>query len=143
MDNLFGGLIADKSSKLSGVGQSPIAIGDMGGSMGRIHAKFNLPTEISASEVIKQEKEIGRVEAEMELAKTIAKNQEQLLNKAIDLHNINTQWATTKMKADIKLREMQQGHATEVARYQLGASTTQAYTDGYTEAYQMSAEIFQ
>ena len=79
----------------------------------------------------------------MELGKTIVKNQEQLLNKAIDLHNINTQWAVTKMKADLKLREMQSGHATEVARYQLGAATTQAYTDGYTEAYQMSAGIFQ
>lgn len=143
MENLFGGLVASKSSKLTGTGQNPITIGNMGNSMARIHAKFELPTEISPKEVIRQEKEIGQVDAEMELSKIIVKNQEQLLNKAIDLHNINTQWAVTKMKADLKLREMQSGHATEVARYQLGAATTQAYTDGYTEAYQMSAEIFQ
>ena len=46
------------------------------------------------------------------------------------------------MKADQKLREIQSNHNQTVSKYMLGAATTQAYNDGYTEAYQMSEEIF-
>ena len=46
------------------------------------------------------------------------------------------------MKADQKLREIEAGHNQTVSRYMLGAAATQAYTDGFTEAYQMGAEIF-
>ena len=142
MENFFGGLIADKSNKLSGSGENPTAIGNMGNSMARVKAKMKLPTEISAQQVINLNKEMGQVEAELELAKTIVSEQEKLLNKAVDLHNINTQWANVTMKADQRLREIEAGHQQSVARYKLGAAETQAYTDGYTEALQISAEIF-
>ena len=46
------------------------------------------------------------------------------------------------MKADQRLRTIEGKHKQQVSQYMLGAATTQAYTDGYTEAYQMSAEIF-
>lgn len=142
MENLFGGLIPAKSNKLAGSGQNPTAIGNMGNSMARVKAKMALPSEISAQQVINQEKELGQVDAEMELAKMIMQRQEQLLNKAVDLHDVNTQWANVTMKADLKLREIESKHNQQVNRYSLGAATVQAYDDGYTEAYKMSAEIF-
>ncbi|MFM5935948.1 MAG: hypothetical protein ACKOQ2_09565 [Dolichospermum sp.] len=142
MDNLFGGLVANKSGKLQGSGQNPTTIGNMGNSRARITARMVLPTEISAQQIINQEREMGEVNAELELAKTLVSNQEKLLGKAVDLHSLNTQWASATMKADQRLREIEADHQQQVSRYALGAATTQAYTDGYTEAYQMSAEIF-
>jgi hypothetical protein len=68
--------------------------------------------------------------------------QEKLLGKAVDLHGKNTKWAAVTMKADQRLREIESNHDQTVARYTLGAATTQAYRDGFTEAYQVSAEIF-
>lgn len=142
MENFIKGIVADKSGKLVGSGQNPTTIGNMGNSKARITAKMQLPTEISAQQIINQEREMGQVDGELELAKTIVSNQEKLLNKAVDLHSLNTQWASATMKADQRLREIEAGHQQQVSRYALGAATTQAYTDGYTEAYQMSAEIF-
>jgi hypothetical protein len=142
MENFFGGLVADKSGKLAGSGQNPTAIGNMGNSMARVKAKMKLPTEISAQQVVNLEREMGQVDAELELGKMIVSSQEKLLNKAVDLHNINTQWAAVTMKADQKLREIESGHNQTVSKYMLGAATTQAYDDGYTEAYRVSAEIF-
>lgn len=143
MENLFGGLIASKSSKLAGSGQNPTAIGNMGNSMARIKQKMALPTEISAQQVINLEKELGQVDAELELGKMMVQRQEQLLNKAVDLHDINTQWANVTMKADQRLRTIEGKHKQQVSQYVLGAATTQAYIDGYTEAYQVTAtEIF-
>lgn len=142
MENLFGGLVANKSGKLAGSGQNPTTIGNMGNSIARIKAKMQLPTEISAQQVLNLEKEMGQVDAELELGKQIVSSQEKLLGKAVDLHNINTQWAAVTMKADQRLREIESAHNQAVSRYMLGAATTQAYNDGYREAYQMSAEIF-
>lgn len=142
MENLFGGLVASKSGKLAGSGQNPAAIGNMGGSMARVKAKMALPTEISAQQVINQEKELGQVDGELELAKMIVQRQEQLLNKAVDLHSVNTDWANVTMKADLKLREIESKHKQQVSRYMLGAATTQAYTDGYIESYQIAEGIF-
>lgn len=143
MENILGGIVPAKSNKLTGIGKNATSIGDMGGSLARIHAKMQLPAEISAQQVIAQQQELGFVDGEMELAKLIVAHQEKLLNKAVDLHDMNTQWANITMKADQRLREIQAGHQQSVARYQLGAASTQAYTDGYTEAYQMSAKIFE
>lgn len=142
MDNLFGGLVADKSSKLVGSGQNPIAIGNLGNSMARVKAKMQLPTEISAQTVINMEKEMGQAKGELELADQIISAQEKLLNDAIALHGKNTKWASVTMRADQKLREIEAEHNQQVSGYMLGAAKTQAYTDGYMEAYQMSAEIF-
>ncbi len=142
MENFFGGLIASKSSKLAGSGQNPTTIGNIGNSKARITAKMELPTEISAQQVINLEREMGQVNAELELVDDIIATQEKLLNKAIDLHDKNTKWAGVKMKADQRLREIESSHNQTVARYTLGAATTQAYVDGFTEAYQVSAEIF-
>jgi hypothetical protein len=142
MENFFGGLTAGKTAKLSGSGQDATAIGNLGNSKARITAKMKLPTEISAQQVLNLEKEMGQVDSELELASQIISSQEKLLNKAIDLHKKNTDWATTTMKADQKLRELEAGHQQAISKYALGAATTQAYTDGYVEAYQMSAEIF-
>lgn len=142
MENFFGGLLAGKSSKLSGSGQNPTAIGDMGGSLARVKAKMALPTEISAQQVVKLEQELGQVDAELELGKLIVQQQEQLLNKAVDLHDVNTQWANVTMKADQRMRTIEGKHKQQVAQYTLGAARTQAYTDGYVEAYQISEEIF-
>lgn len=142
MDNFFGGLVANKSGKLAGSGQNPTTIGNMGNSMARVKAKMQLPTEISAQQVLNLEKEMGQVDAELELADQIISKQKALLNKAVDLHGKNTKWAATTMEADQKLREIESNHHQTVSKYMLGAATTQAYNDGYTEAYQMSAEIF-
>jgi hypothetical protein len=142
MENLFGGLIPAKSGKLAGTGENPTAIGNMGGSMARVKAKMKLPTEISAQQVVNLEKELGQVDGELELGKMIVQRQEQLLSKAVDLHDVNTQWANVTMKADQRMRTIEGKHKQQVSQYMLGAATTQAYTDGYTEAYQMSAEIF-
>lgn len=142
MENLFGGLIPAKSGKLAGSGENPTAIGNMGNSMARVKAKMKLPTEISAQQVINLEKELGQVDGELELGKMIVQRQEQLLNKAVDLHDVNTQWANVTMKADQRLRTIEGKHKQQVSQYMLNAAQTQAYTDGYTEAYQMSAEIF-
>lgn len=142
MENFFGGLVADKSGKLVGSGQNPTTIGNMGNSMARVKAKMKLPTEISAQQVINLEREMGQVDAELELADQIISAQEKLLTKAVDLHGKNTKWATTTMKADQKLREIESGHNQNVATYLMGAAKTQAYDDGYTEAYRVSAEIF-
>ncbi|MEY3221891.1 MAG: hypothetical protein RLZZ203_747, partial [Cyanobacteriota bacterium] len=68
MDNLFGGLVADKSSKLTGSGQNPTAIGNLGNSMARVKDKMQLPVEISAAKVIQLEQEMGQTAGEMELA---------------------------------------------------------------------------
>lgn len=142
MDNFFGGLVANKSGKLAGSGQNPTTIGNMGNSMARVKAKMQLPAEISAQQVLNLEREMGQVDAELELADDIISAQEKLLSKAVDLHAKNTKWAAVTMKADQKLREIEAGHNQTVSRYMLGAATTQAYTDGFTEAYQMGAEIF-
>lgn len=142
MENFFGGLVANKSGKLAGSGQNPTTIGNMGNSMARVKAKMQLPTEISAQQVLNLEREMGQVDAELELADDIISTQEKLLGKAVDLHAKNTKWAAVTMKADQKLREIEAGHNQTVSRYMLGAATTQAYTDGFTEAYQMGAEIF-
>jgi hypothetical protein len=142
MENFFGGLVADKSGKLAGSGQNPTAIGNMGNSMARVKAKMKLPTEISAQQVVNLEREMGQVDAELQLADDIISTQEKLLGKAVDLHAKNTKWAAVTMKADQKLREIESGHNQTVAQYMLGAATTQAYVDGFTEAYQVSVEIF-
>ncbi len=142
MENFFGGLTAGKTAKLSGSGQDATAIGNLGNSKARITAKMKLPTEISAQQVLSLEKEMGQVTGELELADQIIAAQEKLLNDAIALHGKNTKWAGITMKADQKLRELEAGHQQAISKYALGAATTQAYTDGYMEAYQMSAEIF-
>ncbi|MFY7885470.1 MAG: hypothetical protein ACOVOV_11585 [Dolichospermum sp.] len=142
MENFFGGLIASKSSKLAGSGQNPTTIGNIGNSMARVKAKMKLPTEISAQQVIDLERQMGQVDAELELVDDIISMQEKLLGKAVDLHGKNTKWAAVTMKADQRLREIESNHDQTVARYTLGAATTQAYRDGFTEAYQVSAEIF-
>ena len=143
MDNLFGGLVAGKSSKLTGSGQNPTAIGNLGNSMARVKDKMQLPVEISAAKVIQLEQEMGQTAGEMELAEQIISAQEKLLNDAITLHGKNTDWAAITMRADQKLREIESKHHQQIATYSLGAAKTQAYVDGYTGAYQMSAEIFQ
>jgi hypothetical protein len=142
MENFFGGLVANKSGKLAGSGQNPTTIGNMGNSKARITAKMQLPTEISAQQVVNLEKEMGQVDAELELADQIISTQKKLLGKAVDLHGKNTKWAAATMEADQKLREIESSHNQTVSKYMLGAATTQAYNDGYTEAYQMGAEIF-
>ena len=142
MENFFGGLVANKSGKLAGSGQNPTTIGNMGNSKARITAKMVLPTEISAQQVVNLEKEMGQVDAELELADQIISTQKKLLGKAVDLHSKNTKWAAATMEADQKLREIESSHNQTFSKYMLGAATTQAYNDGYTEAYQMGAEIF-
>ena len=142
MDNFFRGLVASKSGKLAGSGQNPTTIGNMGNSMARVKSKMQLPTEISAQQVLNLEREMGQVDAELELADQIISKQKTLLGKAVDLHSKNTKWAAVTMEADQKLREIESNHNQTVSKYMLGAATTQAYNDGYTEAYQISAEIF-
>lgn len=142
MENFFGGLLADKSSKLAGSGQNPTAIGNMGNSMARVKQRMTLPTEISAQQVIKQNQDLGKDDAEMELGREIISNQEKLLTNAVKLHQMNTEWSAKTMKADLELRRIEAEHKQSVARYSLNAATEQAYTDGFTTAYQMSAEIF-
>jgi hypothetical protein len=71
MDNLFGGTLAGKDSKLVGSGQNPTAIGNLGNSMVRVKKNMALPTEISAQQVIRLEKEMGQVAGELELADQI------------------------------------------------------------------------
>lgn len=142
MENFFGGLVANKSGKLTGSGQNPTTIGNMGNSMARVKTKMQLPTEISAEQVLNLEKEMGQVDAELELADQIISKQKALLGKAVDLHGKNTKWAAVTMETEQKLREIESNHSRTVSKYMLGAATTQAYNDGYTEAYQMSAEIF-
>ncbi|MFM6155650.1 MAG: hypothetical protein ACKPE3_22080 [Sphaerospermopsis kisseleviana] len=142
MENFFGGLVASKSGKLAGSGENPTAIANMGNSMARVKQGMKLPAEISAQQVINLEEEAGRVDGELELAKMIVQRKKQILNKNIDLHGVNTEWSAVTMEADQRMREIESKHNQLVSRYMLGAATTQAYTDGYTEAYQMSAEIF-
>jgi hypothetical protein len=103
---------------------------------------MKLPTEISAQQVVNLEREMGQVDAELELVDDIISTQEKLLGKAVDLHAKNTKWAAVTMKADQRLREIESSHNQTVSKYMLGAATTQAYDDGYTEAYRVSAEIF-
>ena len=81
MDNFFVGLVANKSGKLAGSGQNPTTIGNMGNSMARVKAKMQLPTEISAQQVLNLEREMGQVDAELELGKQIVSSQEKLLVK--------------------------------------------------------------
>ncbi|MEH2135418.1 hypothetical protein [Nostoc sp.] len=142
IENLFGGLTADNSSKLNGIGSDPTAVGKMGNSLGRIKEKMKLPEKINAQTVIKLEKELGKVDGEIELGRQIVQKQGQQLDKLTQLHQINSQWAETTMKVDQKVREIESTHKQKVSQYMLGASETQAYLDGYQEAYQMSAEIF-
>nr|MDZ8061270.1 hypothetical protein [Nostoc sp. EkiNYC01] len=142
IENLFGGIVASNDNKLSGSGQNPTAIGNMGNSAARIKERMVLPTEISANKIIQLEKELGQMDGELELGKAIVSKQKSLLNKAVDLHNINTEWASVTMEADQRLREIESKHKQTISRYMLGAAETQAYVDGYTEAYKMSAEIF-
>lgn len=143
MDNLFGGTLAGKDSKIVGSGQNPTAVGNLGNSMARVKSNMVLPTEISAQQVIRLEKEMGQVTGELELVDQIISAQEKLLNDAISLHSKNTKWASVTMKADQKLREIESQYKQQVATYSLGAAKTQAFVDGYTGAYQMSAEIFE
>ncbi len=142
MDNFFQGLVADRNAKLTGAGENPTVVGNIGNSLARIKQRMKLPTEISAQQVIKLEQESGKVAGELELAKAIASKQKELLNQDVQLHAINADWAATTMDADLKLRQIQGKHHQKVAQYSLGAATEQAWTDGYQEAYQMSAEIF-
>lgn len=143
MDNFIGGLLADKSGKLSGSGENPTAIGNMGNSMERVKQRMKLPTEISAQQLINLEKESGKVTGELELAKAIAAKQKELLNQDIQLHAVNVDWASTTMDADLKMRQLQSKHQQKVNQYMLGAATEQAFVSGYDEAYKMSAEIFE
>lgn len=142
IQNLFGGLVADKSVRLQGSGENPTAIGNLGNSMSLVKAKMKLPEDISANKVIELNREVGKMDGDLELAKQIVSEQKKLLTKAVDLHNINTEWSSITMEADQRLRDIESKHKQTVSRYMLGAATTQAYTDGYVEAYQMSSEIF-
>lgn len=143
IENLFGGIIADSNGKLTGIGNDPTAVGNMGNSLGRIKDKMKLPEKIDAQTVIKLEKELGKVDSEIELGRQIVQKQGQQLDKLTQLHQINSQWAETTMKVDQKVREIESTHKQKVSQYVLGAAETQAYLDGYQEAYKISAEIFQ
>ena len=144
MDNLFLGLArSNSSSKITGIGGKPTSIGSLGGDpLSNARQEMTLPTEISAQQVITQEQKLGEVDAKLELGKRIVANQSKLLGKAVELYRINTDWAKEKMKADLQLREIQAGHQQAIAGHQLNAATTQAYTNGYIETYNVSAEIF-
>lgn len=142
MENFFGGFLADKSDRLSGSGQNPTAIGNLGNSMTRVKAKMHLPTEISTQTVLNLEKEKGQMAAELELMDQIISSSEKLLGDSVEMHKKNTKWASVTMRADQQLREIESAHGKEVGRYQLGASKTQADYDGYTTIYAQSSEIF-
>lgn len=143
IESLFGGLVHDGQSKLNGIGSNQVTkIGNMGNSLSRIKEKMVLPTEISASQVIKSEKDLGHMEGEVELAKDIADKHGKQLDKLLELHKINVGYTQKVMHVDQQLRSIEAGHGRAVSRYMLGAAETQAGLDGFQQAYQMSAEIF-
>ncbi|WP_375511790.1 hypothetical protein [uncultured Nostoc sp.] len=143
IENLFGGLVNDGKSKLSGIGSNPTKIGNMGSPLSRIKEKMILPSEISAQQVINSEKDLAYMEGEVELAKDIADKQGKQLDKLLELHKVNVGFTQKVMNVDQQLRTVEAQHGRNVSRYMLGAAETQASLDGYQEAYKMSAEIFQ
>ena len=143
IENLFGGLVDDGHNKINGIGSNQVTkIGNMGNSLSRIKQKMVLPTEISANQVIKSEKELGHMEGEVELAKNIADKQGKQLDRLLELHKINAAHTQKVMHVDQQLRSIEGQHGKAVSRYMLSAAETQANLDGYQEAYRMSAEIF-
>jgi len=143
IENLFGGLVHDGHNKINGIGSNQVTkVGNMGNSLSRIKSKMVLPTEISASQVIKSEKDLGHMEGEVELAKDIADKESKQLDKLLELHKINVGYTQKVMHVDQQLRSIEGQHGRAVSRYMLGAAETQASLDGFQEAYQMSAEIF-
>lgn len=142
IENLFGGILADRDNKLSGVGNNPTAIGNMGNPMNRIKQGMKLPEKIDAQTVINEEKELGKVDAEIQLGQQIVQRRRQRLDKLVQLQKVNSDWSNTTMDIDLKLREIKSGQKQEVSQYMLGAAKTQAYLDGYQQAYNVSEEIF-
>lgn len=143
MDNLFGGLVGSNKTQLAGIGADPTKIGDMGRSLTRIKAKMVLPTEISAQQVLKQAEEMGRMDAEVELAKDITDYQSKQLDKLLELHKINVGFTQKTMQVDQALRTIEAGHGKVVSKYHLGAAETQVNLDGYQQIYTVQAtEIF-
>jgi hypothetical protein len=114
----------------------------MGQSLSRIKGKMVLPSDISPACLLKQAEELGTVEGEVELAKQIADTQGKQVDKLLELHRINAQYTQKMMTVDQSLRQLEANHGRQVAKYQLKAAETQAGFDGYTQAYQMGAELF-
>ncbi len=142
IENLFGGIVADRDTKLSGTGNNPTAIGNMGSPMSRIKQGMKLPEKIDAQTVINEEKELGKVDAEIQLGQQIVQKRKQRLDKLVQLQKVNSDWSGTTMDIDLKLREIESGQKQKVSQYMLGAAETQAYLDGYQQAYNVSEEIF-
>lgn len=143
IENLFGGFVIDRQEKINGIGSNPTKIGDMGNSLSRIRQKMVLPETISAQQVVDSSKELAQIEGEVELAKDIADYQGKQLDELVQLHEVNVGHAQKVMAVDQKLRQIEAQHGRSVSRYMLGAAETQASLDGYQQAYQMSAEIFE
>lgn len=142
IEQLFGGLVPSPRGKLAGLGSDPTKIGDMGQSLSRIRDKMVLPSDISPACLLKQAEELGTVEGEVEIAKQLADTQGKQVDKLMELHRINAQYTQKMMGVDQSLRQLEANHGRQVAKYQLKAAETQASFDGYTQAYQMGAELF-
>jgi len=87
--DLIGGIVPNSGGggggQIQGTGGDPTKVGIMGNAKTRIKAKMVLPTEISAAQSIKQSKELGQLDAEVELAKDISAKQGQQLDKLLEL----------------------------------------------------------
>jgi len=142
VENLFGGFAGNSGGKIQGIGNDPTKVGGMGNPKSRLRAKTVLPTEISIAQVLKAKRELGQLDAEVELGKEIATTREQQVARLVELQRINTDYSKKMMSADQSVRTLEAGHARSVAQYQLGAAEIQAEFDGYQKAYEMSAEIF-
>ena len=143
VQNLFGGFAGNTGGKIQGIGNDPTKVGGMGNPKSRLTARLVLPTEISAAAVLKEEKGLGQLTAEVELAKNMSATREQQVNKLVELQRINTDYSKKMMSADQSMRSLEEVHARGVAQHQLNAAVIQAAFDGYQEIYNTSAtEIF-
>ena len=142
VENLFGGFAGNTGGKIQGIGNDPTKVGGMGNPKSRLTARLVLPTEISAAAVLKAKRELGQLDAEVELGKEIAATREQQVARLVELQKINTGYSEKMMSADQSIRKIEAGHARSVAQYQLNAAEIQAEFNGYQKAYEMSAEIF-
>jgi len=140
---IFGGLAPTDKIKLSGFSGEPGKVGNMGDPLNRIKAKSLLPTEVSANQVLKSAKEVGEMEAEVELAKDIAKYQQENVSKLEQLHDINLSHSKFMMQADLRRRKAQSVHGKDISRYTLNAVENHADLTGFQTVYDVQAtEIF-
>jgi hypothetical protein len=136
---IFGGLVPTNKAKLSGFSGEPTKVGNMGDPLTKIKAKTLLPSEISTKQVLKSAKQVGEMEATLELAKNIAKHEQSVVSALEKIHDVNLSHSKFMMETDLRRRNAQAVHGKDVSRHSLNAAEAQIDLEGFQAIYDVQA----